>query len=147
MKPLSKKQFIAASLVALTSLTMAGYFVGYERGSKKFMRPPPPRDTADDIIRNSDKILTLTPQQIEQFRPIALETAQQISEVRHQMYRGIGKSFHDYDEKTSPLLNEEQKAKLADFKRKFDEMRKKNRDKKPGGPGGPDGPGPMPPPK
>ena len=147
MKPLSKKQFIAASLIALTSLTMAGYFVGYERGSKKSMRPTP---TAADIIRHSDKIVSLTPQQTEQLRPIAVETAQQIGEVRHQMFKGIGKCFHDYDEKMIPMLTEEQKTKLAEFKRNFDEIRKKNRDKKPGGPGGPggpDGPGPMPPPK
>jgi Spy/CpxP family protein refolding chaperone len=76
---------------------------------------PPPRLT-ERMIARFDRELELTPEQLEQTRPIFEETARRLHEIREETGRRVRATMTESHEQLAPFLTPEQREHLKQMK-------------------------------
>jgi hypothetical protein len=112
MNPTAKK--ILAGLVLFVSGAVMGYFgarVMGDRGARALLQGKPEHFVDKTVHRMSDD-LGLTDEQQEKLRPIILDTAKKLAEIRRDQEPKIHEAIEKSIEATKPILTSEQLQKF-----------------------------------
>jgi hypothetical protein len=124
MKNLTKTRAALYLAAVFLAGLVAGAAAGYAWWRHPPFRPPPPTAfIAQEISRRYQGELGLSAEQLERFRPIALEAATNMTQLHSDVMQRVGEQFRHTHEQMATWLTAEQAGKLRAFeereRRKF----------------------------
>lgn len=115
---------------------LAGGFGGYALGRRPIFRPPNPQSMTEHLVGQLTRDLSLTEDQVAKVRPIVEAATAEADKVHAGTWERIRGVMTDMNRRIEPLLNPDQRQKLAEKERqRSDRLRKKGpRSKQQSGP-------------
>ena len=136
MNALSRHKTIVYLMAVFVMGVIAGGAFGVGLARRPFFRPPTQAEVARNIVADLTRELELTPDQLQQVRPVIENAARQIHEVHKRAFDEVKQIVHTADREIGKFLTPVQQQRL-------EEMHRKRARRGPGGPPhGPPGDGP-----